>query len=107
MNLVSFISIISNSILVIYTADIEAFRIAQPTLKLVFLLTVCTTLGTLFVSSRLTYVSDELHYAQNLLKRFQHFGNKLQGKLFMDEDAETFGTEQRETEDETIRRRKR
>ena len=32
---------------------------------------------------------------------------KIQGKLFVDEDAETFGTEVRETEDETVRRRRR
>ncbi len=107
LNLVSFIAIITNSILVIYTADIEAFRIAHPTMKLVFLLVVCTTFGTIFVSSRLSYVSDDLKYAQDLLKRFQHFGNKIQGKLFVDEDAETFGTEVRETEDETVRRRRR
>ena len=107
LNLVSFIAIISNSILVIYTADIELFRIAQPTLKLVFLMAVCTALGTIFVLSRTSYFSDEMRSAQTLLKRFKHFGNKMQGKLYVDEDAESFGTAVRETEDETLRRQKR
>ena len=107
LNLVSFISIISNSILVIYTADIEIFRIAQPTLKLVFLLAVCTGLGTIFFLTRASYYSNETKNAKTLLKRFQHFGNKIQGKLYVDEDAESFGTTVRETEDETLRRRKR
>ena len=107
LNLVSFIAIISNSILVIYTADIELFRIAQPTLKLVFLMAVCTTLGTIFVLSRTSYFSDEMKSAQTLLNRFQHFGNKIQGKLYVDEDAERFGTVVRETEEETLRKQKR
>ena len=106
LNLVSFIAIISNSILVIYTADIELFRIAQPTLKLVFLMAVCTTLGTIFVLSRTSYFSDEMKSAQTLLNRFQHFGNKIQGKLYVDEDAESFGTVVRETEEETLRKQK-
>ena len=107
LNLVSFIAIISNCVLVIYTADTETLRNVESTVKLVFLLGVCTTLGTIFVSSRLTYVSTDLRHALNLLKRFQHFGNKIQGKLFVDENSETFGTQVRETEAETLRRRKR